>query len=47
MKEFYRIHELSGLFGLCPDTLRYYEEKGLLHPARVEKTAIACTEFRT
>ena len=32
MKEFYRIHELSGLFGLCPDTLRYYEEKGLLHP---------------
>lgn len=36
MKEFYRIHELSGLFGLCPDTLRYYEEKGLLHPARGE-----------
>lgn len=34
MKEFYRIHELAGLFGLCPDTLRYYEEKGLLHPAR-------------
>ena len=36
MKEFYRIHELSGLFGLCPDTLRYYEEKRLLHPARGE-----------
>lgn len=36
VKEYYRIHELAQLFGLCPDTLRYYEEKGLLHPARGE-----------
>ncbi len=36
MKEYYRIHELASLFGLCPDTLRYYEERGLLHPVRGE-----------
>lgn len=36
MKEFYQIHELAKLFDLCPDTLRYYEEKGLLHPVRGE-----------
>ena len=36
MKEFYRIHELARLFGLCPDTLRYYEERGLLRPVRGE-----------
>lgn len=36
MKEFYQIHELARLFDLCPDTLRYYEEKGLLHPRREE-----------
>ena len=37
MKQFYQIHELAKLFDLCPDTLRYYEEKGLLHPVRGEK----------
>ena len=36
MKEYYPIHELAKLFDLCPDTLRYYEEKGLLHPTRGE-----------
>ena len=36
MKEFYQIHELAKLFDLCPDTLRYYEENGLLHPVRGE-----------
>ena len=36
MREYYRIHELAQLFGLCPDTLRYYEERGLLHPVRGE-----------
>lgn len=36
MKEYYPIHELAKLFELCPDTLRYYEEKGLLHPTRGE-----------
>lgn len=36
MKDLYKIHEIAKLFGLHPDTLRYYEEKGLLHPARGE-----------
>ena len=36
MKEFYQIHELAKLFGLHQDTLRYYEEKGMLHPSRGE-----------
>jgi len=36
VREYYRIHELAQLFGLCPDTLRYYEERGLLHPVRGE-----------
>lgn len=36
MKDLYQIHELAKLFNLHPDTLRYYEEKGLLHPARGE-----------
>lgn len=34
MKDFYQIHEIARLFHLHPDTLRYYEEKGLLHPER-------------
>lgn len=36
MRELYSISEIAKLFGLCPDTLRYYEEKGLLHPVRGE-----------
>lgn len=32
----YKISELARLFSLCPDTLRYYEERGLLHPTRGE-----------
>ena len=36
MKDLYKIHEIAKLFGLHPDTLRYYEEKGLLHPERGE-----------
>lgn len=34
MKDLYKIHEIAHLFRLHPDTLRYYEEKGLLHPVR-------------
>lgn len=34
MKDLYKINEIAKLFGLHPDTLRYYEEKGLLHPER-------------
>ncbi|NCB63074.1 MAG: MerR family transcriptional regulator [Clostridia bacterium] len=36
MKDFYKINELAKLFSLHPDTLRYYEEKGLLRPVRGE-----------
>ena len=36
MKDLYKIHEIGRLFSLHPDTLRYYEEKGLLHPVRGE-----------
>lgn len=36
MKEQYNISQMARLFGLHPDTLRYYEEKGLLHPVRGE-----------
>lgn len=36
MKESYTIGELARLFNLNPDTLRYYEEKGILHPLRSE-----------
>ena len=30
MKDLYKIHEIAKLFGLHPDTLRYYEEKSIL-----------------
>ncbi len=36
MKDLYKIHEIARLFRLHPDTLRYYEERGLLHPVRGE-----------
>ena len=36
MKEFYTIGELARLFSLNPDTLRHYEDKGILSPARHE-----------
>lgn len=36
MKETYNISHIAALYGLHPDTLRYYEEKGLVHPARGE-----------
>lgn len=31
---FYKIKEISKLYGLCTDTLRYYEEQGILSPKR-------------
>ena len=34
MKKFFTIKEVARLYGVCPDTLRYYEEQGLLHPGR-------------
>lgn len=36
MKHFYRIGEISKLYGIGPDSLRYYEELGLIHPQRSE-----------
>lgn len=36
MKDYYQVSELARLFSLHPDTLRYYEEKRLLHPERGE-----------
>ncbi|MGI6153676.1 MAG: MerR family transcriptional regulator [Christensenellaceae bacterium] len=36
MKNYFRINEISKLYGISPDTLRYYEKLGLLSPARSE-----------
>ena len=36
MSVHFRVAELAGLYGLNSDTLRYYEEQGLLHPRRGE-----------
>lgn len=34
MKHYYRIGEISQLYNIGPDSLRYYEELGILNPAR-------------
>lgn len=36
MKDFYKISEISRLYGVGPDALRYYERLGLLRPRRDE-----------
>lgn len=36
MKEYYKIGEISKLYNIGPDSLRYYEELGLLNPKRGE-----------
>ena len=36
MKSYYKISEISALYNIGPDSLRYYEEKGLLAPRRDE-----------
>lgn len=36
MKEYYKIGEISKLYHIGPDSLRYYEELGLLQPMRGE-----------
>ena len=38
MKHYYRIGEISRLYGVGPDSLRYYEELGILKPHRGENT---------
>lgn len=34
MKNIYQIHEVSQLYGIGVDSLRYYEKLGILHPRR-------------
>lgn len=34
MKPYYKISEISALYNICNDSLRYYEEKGILSPKR-------------
>ena len=34
MKRYYGIGEIAALYGLCEDTIRYYEEQGLIRPRR-------------
>ena len=34
MKNYYKIGEISKLYGIGTDSLRYYEELGILHPKR-------------
>lgn len=36
MKEYYKIGEISALYGIGTDSLRYYEEIGILKPRRAE-----------
>lgn len=46
MKDLYKIHEIAKLFGLHPDTLRYYEEKGCSTRSG-GRTATECIPSRT
>ena len=34
MKRYYKIGEIAALYSVSPDSLRYYEEIGLLTPRR-------------
>ena len=36
MKEYYKIGEISKLYNIGADSLRYYEEAGILKPRRDE-----------
>ena len=36
MKHYYRIGEISQLYNIGPDSLRYYEKLGILKPHRGE-----------
>ena len=36
MKHYYRIGEISSLYNISSDSLRYYEELGILKPKRGE-----------
>lgn len=34
MKNYYKINEISKLYNIGVDSIRYYEELGILHPKR-------------
>lgn len=34
MKKYYKIGEISKLYSISPDSLRYYEDLGILKPKR-------------
>ena len=34
MKDYYKINEISKLYGIGVDSLRYYEKLGILRPRR-------------
>ena len=36
VKAYYTISEIADLYHICPDSLRYYEQKGILTPRRDE-----------
>lgn len=40
MREFYTITELTREFGISTRTLRFYEDEGLIHPARRGRTRL-------
>lgn len=37
MKKYYKINEIAKLYHIQPDSLRYYEKVGLIHPMRSKK----------
>jgi DNA-binding transcriptional MerR regulator len=47
MSSDYSISDLAGEFSITPRTLRFYEEKGLLNPARRGQTRVYSTTDRT
>ncbi|WP_163269601.1 MerR family transcriptional regulator [Chelativorans alearense] len=40
MREYYTITELTREFGISTRTLRFYEDEGLIHPARRGRTRL-------
>ena len=46
MKKYYSITELTREFGVSTRTLRFYEDAGLLHPARRGRTRLYRTADR-
>ena len=46
MKKFFKIGEISKLYGIGVDSIRYYEEIGIIKPERSESANIwSITQF--